>query len=78
MKHACKHKETINIFVDFSCYFNTNNVFHSIISPPLAKNCDNKIIFLHSIAAEEICSADTVANFSASGGDMREWKTALM
>ena len=36
-------------------------VFHSRISPPLAKNFDKEIIFLHSFAAEEICSPATVA-----------------
>jgi hypothetical protein len=36
-------------------------VFHSHISPPLAKNFDKEIIFLHSFAAEEICSPATVA-----------------
>jgi hypothetical protein len=36
-------------------------VFHSRISPPLAKNFDEEIIFLHSFAAEEICSPATVA-----------------
>jgi hypothetical protein len=36
-------------------------VFHSHISPPLAKHFDKEIIFLHSFAAEEICSPATVA-----------------
>ena len=31
-------------------------IFHSVISPPLVKNFDKEIIFLHSFAAEEICS----------------------
>ena len=36
-------------------------VFHSCISPPLAKNYDNKIIFLGSFAAGETCAAPPVA-----------------
>jgi hypothetical protein len=36
-------------------------IFNSVISPPLAKNFDKEIIFLHSFAAEEICSPATVA-----------------
>ena len=36
-------------------------VFHSCISPPLAKNYDNKIIFLGSFAAGESCEAPPVA-----------------
>ena len=36
-------------------------IFHSVISLPLAKNFDKEIIFLHSFAAEEICSPATVA-----------------
>jgi hypothetical protein len=39
----------------------SNAIFHSVISPPLAKNFDKEIIFLHSFAAEEICSPATVA-----------------
>ncbi len=35
-------------------------VFHSRISPPLAKNFDIEIIFLPSCVAEEICSAGLV------------------
>ncbi len=35
-------------------------VFHSRISPPLAKNFDIEIIFLHSCVAEEICSVGPV------------------
>ena len=36
-------------------------VFHSCISPPLAKNYDNKIIFLGSLAAEKSCAAPPIA-----------------
>jgi hypothetical protein len=36
-------------------------IFHSVISPPLAKHFDKEIFFLHLFAAEEICSPATVA-----------------
>ena len=36
-------------------------VFHSCVSPPLAKNYDNKIIFLLSFAAGETCAVPPVA-----------------
>ena len=36
-------------------------VFHSCISPPLAKNYDNKIIFSNLFAAGESCAAPSVA-----------------
>ncbi len=35
-------------------------VFHSIISPPPAKNFDIEIIFLRSCVAEDTCSAGPV------------------
>ena len=39
---------------------NLKAVFHSIISPPPAKNFDIEIIFLRSCAAEDTCSAGPV------------------
>ena len=35
-------------------------VFHSIISPPPAKNFDIEIVFLRSCVAEDTCSAGPV------------------
>jgi hypothetical protein len=43
-----------------SAFLDLKPVFHSRISPPLAKNFDKEIIFLHSFAAEQICSPATV------------------
>jgi hypothetical protein len=48
-------------FCDKFSYESLKPVFHSRISPPLAKNFDKEIISLHSFAAEEICSPATVA-----------------
>ena len=54
----------IHIFV----FTDHKAVFHSIISPPPAKNFDIEIIFLRSCVAENTCSAGPVVeNFFADG-----------